>query len=105
ACSRMAFDEHRCLGLAYLPGRDTEHQLGEPVCVRFELETVQTKEHECRHEAGALVPVDERMVPDEVVEVGGGHLREAGVQVAAAESGLRQGGRRLAERRHADGAL
>jgi hypothetical protein len=37
----MAFDEHGCLGLAHLAGRDAENQLGEPVRVRFELETVQ----------------------------------------------------------------
>ena len=64
----MAFDEYGRLGLAHVAGRDTENQLGEPVRVRFELETVQTKEHERRHETGARVPFEERMVPNEVVQ-------------------------------------
>ena len=88
-----------------LAGRDAENQLGEPVRVRFELETVQTKEHERRHEAGALVPIEERMVPDEVVQIGGGHLGQAGVQVAATERGLRHGDCRLEEADVADAVL
>jgi hypothetical protein len=101
----MAFDEHGRLGLAHLAGRDAENQRGEPVRVRFELETVQAKEHERRHEAGALVPIEEWMVPNEVEQIGGGHLGRVGMQVAAAERGLRHGDCRLEETDIADSVV
>lgn len=50
---------------------------------------VQAEEHERTHQRGPLVPVDERMIPSQVEEIGSRHPEYAGMQILVIEGRLR----------------
>ena len=49
-----------------------------------QIHAVQGKEDECRNRADALVPIDERMIPDDVEEVRRSHRKQVFVEVVVA---------------------
>ena len=57
--------------------------------------SVHGQKHDRRHCAGTLVAIDERVVLDDVKQVGGSHLEQIGMEVLSAEARLRHGRRRF----------
>ena len=58
-------------------------------------DAVKLQEHQCRRGADAFVAVHKGVVLDDVKEIGRGHFKKIGMQVATAEAGLRHGNRRF----------
>ena len=85
----MATKEARHVRLRNPSRCHAQNQLYERRVVSTDLDTVQVEEDKCRRRADALVPVHERMVLHQVVQVRGRHLEEIIVEVLPARTGLR----------------
>ena len=84
---KMTLDEHRGLGLADAAIRDTGYQILDLLGDGVEAPRVQTEKDQQDHEPHPLVPVQERVIPHDVKEMGRRHLVEALVQESPVKSG------------------
>src|SRR3954462_14905700 len=86
----MPLEEHRGAGLRLLASRDPHDHPGELLVAGIDGDVVELEEDERRSQRGALVAVDERMVPRQVEQVRGGHLEERPMEQFASEGCLRR---------------
>lgn len=73
----------------------SQHQLFQCFLVSVDLNVVKLQKDQRRHRPGPLITVNERVVLNEVEEIGSSHLVKVGVRVVTAKSDRRHGHRGL----------
>ncbi len=81
--------------LADLALGDGQGKLNQSLFITVRVNAVERKKNECATGAGALVPVHERMVLDDVVQVRRSHLEQILMEELASKGCLRHGDRRV----------
>lgn len=89
----MLFQERCDRSLFHFPLRDGQDYVDERLIEYLGLDAIEFQECQCGSRTDTLIPVNERMVLHQVVEVGRSHFEAIAVEVLLSKAGLRCGDR------------